>query len=191
MVSLYFVSGGDVCPGVSTTAKGPRSQVPACLTMSSKLDTEPEKRSIQARGLEADASLAAQFLPWFWWRAFQMLEVVGDSCPAHLLSGYSELDFSIQTFISQIFRHKQFINLFCTQCNPSSWPFRGSKPKGSVCQAGSPLEAGFCAFWGHQVPDCTLHWGSDSEWIPQGHPMQATWWSLPSSRTDGSVSKRF
>ena len=31
MVSLYFVAQGDFCPGASTAAKGPRSQVPACL----------------------------------------------------------------------------------------------------------------------------------------------------------------
>ena len=26
MVSLYFVGGGEVCPGVGTAAKGPRPQ---------------------------------------------------------------------------------------------------------------------------------------------------------------------
>ena len=28
---LYFVAGGDICPGAGTAAKGPRSQVPPCL----------------------------------------------------------------------------------------------------------------------------------------------------------------
>ena len=28
---LYFIALGDVCPGASPAAKGPRSQVPACL----------------------------------------------------------------------------------------------------------------------------------------------------------------
>ena len=29
--SLYFVTGGDICPGASTIAKCSESQVPACL----------------------------------------------------------------------------------------------------------------------------------------------------------------
>ena len=39
MVSLYFVAGGDFCPGASTAVKGPRSQGPgyiATTTQSSR-----------------------------------------------------------------------------------------------------------------------------------------------------------
>ena len=36
IISLYFVAGGDICPGASISAKGARSQVPACLTVSSQ-----------------------------------------------------------------------------------------------------------------------------------------------------------
>ena len=33
IVSLYFVAGGDVCPGASTAANHPRSQVPTSLNL--------------------------------------------------------------------------------------------------------------------------------------------------------------
>ena len=58
LVSLYFVAGGDVCPGASTLVKGPRSQGPGPVSL-----PLPQRSQLYPQNLTQGGKSSFMFFP--------------------------------------------------------------------------------------------------------------------------------